>query len=158
MLALGRSSSQNQQHKNGDGGVDVDPQQSLEWIFDTVPALAKLTHAERAIVLDRGVGGPDVSDAASSIVDARLVLEQGVQSGRRDDLVALKGLFEWVEWRARRSQKDQGQGNGNGEGGGGGGKDEAVGVLTKIDWNGEGWLRESVVEGLKGSLWLASRE
>ncbi|KAK7753388.1 Anaphase-promoting complex subunit 1 [Diatrype stigma] len=153
MLALGRSSSPSLQHKYEDG--DIDPQQSLEWIFDTVPALAKLTHAERAIVLDRGVGGPDVSDAAASVVDARLVLEQGVQSGRRDDLVALKGLFEWVEWRARRSQKDQSQGNGEGEGGG---KDAATGESTKIDWNGEGWLRESVVEGLKGSLWLASRE
>ena len=186
MLALGRSnnSAASQAGGGGDAGSgagassaasanagNIDPQHSLEWLFDTVPTLARLTHAERDILLDRGVGGPDVSDGAASVVDARLALEQGVQDAKRDDLVALNGLFDWVDWRARRAQLDrEGDGvvknadkrKGKGKDGNGGAsaeKGEAnEGSKTKIDWGGEGWLRESVVEELKGGIWLAGRE
>ena len=189
MLALGRSNnsltSQGGSGSDANRGIDnsaasaanagnIDPQHSLEWLFDAVPTLARLTHAERDILLDRGVGGPDVSDGAASVVDVRLALQQGVQDAKRDDLVALRGLFEWVDWRARRAQldrersgdarasdgdsveKDQGKGKGKDD-------NRNRGVSTKkgkgkINWGAEGWLRDSVVEGLKGSIWLAGRE
>ncbi|RYP81134.1 hypothetical protein DL769_002143 [Monosporascus sp. CRB-8-3] len=165
MLALGRGSDNGAAEDYSprtNGGGDADPQQErqqpLEWLFGgAVPSLARLTHAERAIVLDRGVGGPDVSDGTASVVDARLVLEQDVCSGRRDELVTLRGLFEWVEWRARRAQEDK-DGNGGGGGGEGDGGGAGVGESKRIGWEGEGWLRESVVEELKGSVWMAGRE
>ncbi|RYP39610.1 hypothetical protein DL768_010699 [Monosporascus sp. mg162] len=167
MLALGRGSDNSAAEDYSplsNGGGDADPQQErqqpLEWLFGgAVPSLTRLTHAERAVVLDRGVGGPDVSDGAPSVVDTRLMLEQNVRSARRDELVALRSLFEWVEWRARRAQEDK---DGNGGGGGGcaegDGGGAGIGEPKRIGWEGEGWLRESVVEELKGSVWMAGRE
>ncbi|CAJ2509632.1 Uu.00g146580.m01.CDS01 [Anthostomella pinea] len=132
------------------GGAPTDNgTQPLEWLFDHVPTLRKLTHAEQSIVLDRGIGGPNVSDSAASVVDARLVLEEGVKSGRRDELLGLRGLFGWVEWRARRSQEDQSRLMD---------ADPKAIVEDDIDWMGEGWLRESIIESLKGGVWLAGRE
>ncbi|KAI0379447.1 hypothetical protein F5Y04DRAFT_128875 [Hypomontagnella monticulosa] len=130
--------------------------QPLEWLFDAVPALRRLTHAERGVVLDRGVGGPDVSNSATSAVDARLVLEQVIESGDRDGLLGLKGLFEWIEWRAGMAlgeEKDRGEEE----------EDNADDTTSKAiekrepSWSGEGWLRESIVEALKGGVWLAGR-
>lgn len=182
MLALGRSTAvSTSQGGGGDSAAnrnierssstgassasDIDPQQSLEWLFEAVPTLARLMHAERAIVLDRGVGGPDVSDSAASVVDARLALEQGVRGAKRDDLIALRGLFEWVDWRARRAQLDRSQQQSEEKDKGepeveqdSDNKAKEKGKGKVIDWGGEGWLRESVVEGLKGSIWLAGRE
>ncbi|ORY67122.1 uncharacterized protein BCR38DRAFT_364356 [Pseudomassariella vexata] len=140
MLALGRQSSLNTPSGSTEAGS-----QPLEWLFDAVPSLKKLTHSERSIVLDRGVGGPDVGLSCGSVVDAKLVLEEGVKNGRRDDLIGLKGLFEWVEWRVRRSEAERRERVSQGQG------DEEDG------WDGEGWLRASVVEGLKGMVWLAGR-
>ncbi|KAI0128992.1 hypothetical protein BJ170DRAFT_654145 [Xylariales sp. AK1849] len=125
MLALGRQAPSS--------ASTEDAAQPLEWLFDTAPSLGRLTHAERGIVLDSGVGGPDVGLSRGSVVDTRLGLEEGVKSGRRDDLVGLRGLFQWIEWKAKRVEEDKG-------------------------WSSESWLRESVVEGLKGMVWLAGRE
>ncbi|KAI0179655.1 hypothetical protein GGR52DRAFT_587203 [Hypoxylon sp. FL1284] len=150
MLALGRQSG------FGSGGLaelSTDTAaQPLEWLFDNIPSLRKLTHAERGIVLDRGVGGPDVSNNAVTAVDARLVLQDIVQRGNRDDLLGLKGLFEWVEWRAGKAQEaDKEKGSEQD-------KNKAVAERDKPRWTGEGWLRESIVEDLKGGIWLASKE
>ncbi|KAI1378158.1 hypothetical protein F4677DRAFT_36711 [Hypoxylon crocopeplum] len=152
MLALGR--------QGGLGGplsAEAAPQ-PLEWLFDSVPALRRLTHAERSIVLDRGVGGPDVSNGAVTAVDARLVLEDIITTGAKDDLLGLKSLFEWVEWRAGKTQEEEREKEKA--------KEKEDEIMSRYDnekrigphWTGEGWLRESVVEGLKGSVWLASKE
>ncbi|KAI2607864.1 hypothetical protein GGR54DRAFT_619838 [Hypoxylon sp. NC1633] len=134
--------------------------QPLEWLFDRVSALRKLTHAERSIVLDRGVGGPDVSNSAVTAVDARLVLEDVVKTGNRDGLLGLKGLFEWNQWRARKMQEDEKErGRESGEEREGMGmKGTEKGIVSVPRWSGEGWLRESIVETLKGGVWLAGRE
>ncbi|KAI0517777.1 hypothetical protein F5B22DRAFT_602350 [Xylaria bambusicola] len=120
--------------------------QPLEWLFDQVPALQKLTHAERGLVLDRNIGGPDVGDAAGTVVDARLVLEESINNPTRQDMLGLKGLFEWVEWRAERTQEQQNNGEITEESSG------------KSRWSGDGWLRESIIESLKGDVWLAGKE
>ncbi|KAK8038255.1 Negative regulator of mitosis [Apiospora phragmitis] len=141
MLALGRQPP-------GDSQVE-ETSQPLEWLFTAVGNLRRLTHAERGIVLDTGVGGPDVGLSNGSVVDARLMLEEAVRNGHRDDLLALRGLFEWVDGRARKAQAD---------------KNSLVqGAHTKMgennhEWLGESWLRDSVVESLKGMIWLAGRE
>ncbi|OTB03192.1 hypothetical protein M426DRAFT_180859 [Hypoxylon sp. CI-4A] len=152
MLALGR--------QGGFGSFSADPtSQHLEWLFDSAPTLGKLTHAERGIVLDRGVGGPDPSNSAVSPIDARLVLESIVHSGNKDDLLGLKGLFEWVEWRAAKTQEEEREMRRRRRGKDGEGDVSEMGLESRdTRWNGEGWLRESIVEGLKGAVWLAGRE
>ncbi|KAI0404128.1 hypothetical protein F4802DRAFT_265436 [Xylaria palmicola] len=120
--------------------------QPLDWLFEHVPTLQKLSHAERDLVLDRGVGGPDVGDAAGTVVDTRLVLEESINNPKRDDMLGMKGLFEWVEWRTKKTQQEQNGKRKAGEPSGPGG------------WSGDGWLRESVIEGLKGSIWLADKD
>ncbi|KAK7935849.1 Negative regulator of mitosis [Apiospora marii] len=142
MLALGRQPP-------GGGSQLEEARQPLEWLFTSVGSLRRLTHAERGIVLDTGVGGPDVGLSNGSVVDARLMLEEAVRNGHRDDLLALRGLFEWVDARAGKMQAD---------------KDGLThGATTKLgknnhEWVGESWLRDSVVESLKGMIWLAGRE
>ncbi|KAH6654528.1 hypothetical protein BKA67DRAFT_623725 [Truncatella angustata] len=130
MLALGRQAV----------STAEDQLQPLEWLFDAASTLRRLTHAERDITLDSAVGGPDVSLSRGSAVDARLVLEESLTTGRRDDLIGLKGLFEWLEWKAKKVEKDK--------------QEKTEGTA----WNNEGWLRESIIEGLKGKVWLAARE
>ncbi|KAI2631404.1 hypothetical protein GGS26DRAFT_94436 [Hypomontagnella submonticulosa] len=152
MLALGRT--------GGLLSADAAAPQPLEWLFDAVPALRRLTHAERGIVLDRGVGGPDASNSAASAVDARLVLERVVESGNRDALLGLKGLFEWIEWRAGRAlAEDKDKDRDKEEEEDGADDDVASKAIERREpsWSGEGWLRESIVEALKGGVWLAGR-
>ncbi|KAK5625631.1 hypothetical protein RRF57_001347 [Xylaria bambusicola] len=134
MIALGREDG------SSTSGFAATAAQPLEWLFDQVPALQKLTHAERGLVLDRSIGGPDVGDAAGTVVDARLVLEESINNPTRQDMLGLKGLFEWVEWRAERARETTEESSG------------------KSSWSGDGWLRESIIEGLKGGVWLAGKE
>ncbi|KAI1429055.1 hypothetical protein F5Y12DRAFT_589923 [Xylaria sp. FL1777] len=140
IIALGRE----------DGGPSTGPTENaappLDWLFDHVPTLQKLTHAERGLVLDRSVGGPDVGDAAGTVVDARLVLEENVNNPNREDMLGLRGLFEWVEWRTERAQEQQNR------------ERNAEGPSSRSGWSGDGWLRESIIEGLKGGVWLAGKE
>jgi anaphase-promoting complex subunit 1 len=124
----------------------------LEWVFDQ-SALSGLTHAERAMVLDRRGGGEGGSEeAAATEVDARLVLEGGLDGWSRDKLEGLRLLFEWAEARGvsgvnkQAAQAVEGEDK---EGGGGGGSSAEEG-----GW----WLRDSVVEMLKGKAWLAACE
>ncbi|KAF2968195.1 hypothetical protein GQX73_g5397 [Xylaria multiplex] len=121
--------------------------QPLDWLFDQVPTLQKLTHAERGLVLDRSVGGPDVGDTAGTVVDTRLVLEESIRNPNREDMLGLRSLFEWVEWRAERTQdKQRAQ------------EENTKEPSRQIGWSGDGWLRESIIEGLKGGVWLAGKE
>ncbi|KAK3348568.1 putative APC1 protein [Neurospora tetraspora] len=66
--------------------------------------LAKLTHAERAVVMDRlgSGGGVGEGEGATTFVDARLVLENDLTGGgmpSREKLLGLRLLFEWMERR-----------------------------------------------------------
>ncbi|KAI1280211.1 hypothetical protein F5Y07DRAFT_356258 [Xylaria sp. FL0933] len=140
MIALGR------EDRGASTGSAENTAQPLDWLFDHVPTLQKLTHAERGLVLDRSVGGPDVSDAAGTVVDARLVLEENVNNPNREDMLGLKALFEWAEWRAERAQEQQNLGV------------NAERLSSESGWSGDGWLRESIIEGLKGGVWLAGKQ
>jgi len=133
--------------------------QPLEWLFSQVPALQRLTHAERGLALDRSVGGPDVGDAAGTVVDARLVLEESIKGGNRVDMVGLKGLFEWDEWRARMAQEQEREPKvRDGKKVDSATSSAAASGGNQINWSRDGWLRESVIEGLKGRVWLAGKE
>ncbi|KAI1324491.1 hypothetical protein F5Y16DRAFT_303456 [Xylariaceae sp. FL0255] len=143
MSALGR------EDRTLNFGAAESSSQPLEWLFNNVPSLQRLTYAERGLVLDHAVGSPDVGDASGSVVDSRLVIEEDVRNGSRDDLVEVKGLFEWVEWRAQQGQRaEKSKGH----------KDNTNDALKSVDWAGDGWLRESVIESLKGEIWLMGKE
>ncbi|KXX73439.1 Negative regulator of mitosis [Madurella mycetomatis] len=84
----------------GMGGASAEP---FEWVFG-LDALKGLTRAERAVVLDRlgsDGGGVGEGEGATTAVDARLVLRNGLESWRwsRDGLLGLRLLFEWAERR-----------------------------------------------------------
>ncbi|KAI1103401.1 hypothetical protein F4804DRAFT_232424 [Jackrogersella minutella] len=153
MLALGRQ-----------GGLSIfstfAAAQPLEWLFETVPTLRKLTHAERAIVLDRSIGGPDVSNSAVSAVDVRLVLQDIIYGGNRDDLLGLKSLFEWAEWRAGKVQEEENAKEKEKKDRKSRGSDVSIStnIWKEPRWGLDSWLRESIIEGLKGDVWLAGRE
>ncbi|KAI1151644.1 hypothetical protein F4825DRAFT_349765 [Nemania diffusa] len=124
--------------------------QPLDWLFNHVPTLQKLTHAERSLVLDRSVGGPDVGDAAGTVVDTRLVLEETINNPNWEDMLGLRGLFEWVEWRAERAQEQQNRKQSH--------EQKIERPSGQSGWSNDGWLRESVIEGLKGGVWLAGKD
>lgn len=127
-------------HNSNTANADESTNEPLEWIFNR-PALANLTHAERAMVLDRSGGKGGSEEAATTEVDARLALEGGLDGWSRESLEGLKLLFGWAEKRSLAR---------NTSGGAAGAPD---------DDEGEGWwLRDSVVEMLKGKTWLAVRE
>jgi anaphase-promoting complex subunit 1 len=140
--------------------------QPLEWLFDSdaVPSLSRFSHLERGIVLDRGVGGPDVSNGTATVVDARLMLEQALKSGRREDLLGLKGLFAWSEERGKLDSQAADKADGSEQASTGGTDDKPPQkggenkTKTALSWNNEAWLRYSVIEELKGGVWLAGRE
>lgn len=130
----------------GDGSSSpATTKEPLEWVFNH-PALAGLTHAERAMVLDHSGGEGGSEEAATTEVDARLALESGLDGWSREDLEGLRFLFGWAEKRAlaKRARNEA--------------LEEAEGAVHG-DEEGEGWwLRDSVVEMLKGKAWLAARE
>ncbi|POS73766.1 hypothetical protein DHEL01_v207839 [Diaporthe helianthi] len=143
----------------------------FEWVFNR-PALSGLTHAERAMVLDRrGVGDGGSEEAATTEVDARLALESALDGWSRDKLEGLRLLFEWAgarglsgvnkrngtttaaapvggQGKEKKKEKEKGKEGGEDEDEGSGGAEE----------EGSWWLRDSVVEMLKGKAWLAACE
>lgn len=112
----------------------------LEWVFDQ-RALAGLTHAERAMVLDRGGGEGGSEEAATTEVDARLALWSGLDWWSRERLEGLRLLFEWSE---RRSEPKTS----------GGKEEKEEGDAEEGGW----WLRDSVIEMLKGKAWYAAQD
>jgi anaphase-promoting complex subunit 1 len=157
----------------------------LEWIFG-LGALAGLTYGERALVLDAEAGGGGDggrSSGACSVVDVRLELERAVNGMSMDGLMGLRLLFEWAAKRTRLvslpphgADKRKGKENGHGHEQGRGklkkkGKEKVKAVesdayddaedlvepddpaATPAEW----WMRDSVVETLKGRVWLAGR-
>ncbi|ROT38402.1 hypothetical protein SODALDRAFT_350637 [Sodiomyces alkalinus F11] len=134
-------------------GLRHDP---LAWMFRT-DALRGLTHAERALVLSRGTGaeGGGAASGSYSAVDARLVLEQSVDGASRERLQGLRLLFDWVDTRRRMDVEEQGGGEKKGKA-----KDEkkAENLRMETRWDQGWWLRDSVIEALKGRVYLSGRE
>ncbi|KAK2038875.1 hypothetical protein LZ31DRAFT_635127 [Colletotrichum somersetense] len=117
----------------------------LEWVFG-LEALRDLTYAERATVLERttsseGAGG----ESSGSAVDARLVLERSTDGSSRERLLGLKMLFEWADRRAQLERSSWAKAKSSGDGKAG-------------EKNQEWWMRDSVVEELKGRVFMAGRE
>lgn len=135
LRALGRDGLT---EKNGGNTNDItEPTDPLAWVFQQ-SALAGLTHAERAMVLNRSGGEGGSEEASTTEVDARLALESELDGSSREGLEGLRLLFEWADKRALSRGSNEGEArNDEGEG-----------------W----WLADSVVEMLKGKAWLAAKE
>ncbi|KAI9707673.1 MAG: Anaphase-promoting complex subunit 1 [Candelina mexicana] len=99
--------------------------QIFQWIF-TLPVLAGLDEAERALVLPADAGNSMHAGTESTVVDDKLVLEKSsLRSGNRDRLWNLRFLFEWAE----KMQDEDGR-------------------LR--------WLGRQVLEGLRAAIWVAA--
>lgn len=150
LRALGRDSSPGDNSSSSAGatsssGAGRDP---LEWVFNR-PALSGLTHAERAMVLDRRGAEGGSEEAAITEVDARLALESGLDGWSRDGLEGLRLLFGWSEARGESAVNRQVAAEG---------KDKELGDGDGAAEEGGWWLRDSVIEMLKGKAWLAACE
>lgn len=142
LRALGRDSLADNSSGGAYAAAETKTKEPFAWLFG-LEALAGLTHAERAMMLNRSGGEGGSEEAATTEVDARLALESGLDGWSRESLEGLRLLFEWVEKRAlarNRSKIKAADGIGGGE-------DEGEG------W----WLRDSVVEMLRGKAWLAAQ-
>lgn len=140
LRALGRDSLADKSGgwNAGEGAVSSMSGEPLDWIFGR-RALRVLTHAERAMVLGRSGGEGGSEEAATTEVDARLALEGGLDGWSREGLEGLRLLFAWAEKRGSAA---------SGSGELQGGEDEGEG------W----WLRDGMVEMLRGKVWIAARE
>ncbi|KAH6668128.1 hypothetical protein F5X68DRAFT_160130, partial [Plectosphaerella plurivora] len=142
LRALGRDALADATHEGG----QRDP---LDWVFN-VPALGELTHAERALVLDRSAE-VDGSGTAASAVDARLVLERSADGSSRERLQGLKLLFEWADVRDRMGSSAPALLGESAE--------TLTGREERAEEDGnEWWLRDSTVELLKGQVFLTGRD
>ncbi|KAF9871267.1 20s cyclosome subunit (apc1) [Colletotrichum karsti] len=116
--------------------TDTGQNDPLEWLFG-LDALRDLTHAERATVLDRSASSEGAAgESSGSSVDARLALERSVDGASRERLCGLKMLFEWADRRDQIVVK---------------------GKKAQDDKDEEWWMRNSVVEELKGRVFLGGR-
>ncbi|KAH6966330.1 hypothetical protein EDB82DRAFT_579922 [Fusarium venenatum] len=136
-------------------GSDEKGTDPMEWVFG-LDSLRGISYAERAVVLERG----DDTQHTGSAVDARLEMAKGiVESTDRERLEGAKLLFEWASVRGRLresnmldSQETITESNAPPETEG---QDDQE---TTAEDEGVWWMRDSVVESLKGMVWLASRE
>lgn len=142
LRALGRDSLADNVGSGGSAGhhtAEAKNREPLSWVFG-LEALSNLTHAERAMVLSRTGGEGGSEEAATTEVDARLALESGLDGWSRESLEGLRFLFEWGEMRALTKHHGEIKGKGEEE-------DEVEG------W----WLRDSIIEMLKGKAWIAAQ-
>jgi anaphase-promoting complex subunit 1 len=151
-------------------GAEADP---MGWIFG-LEALRELTHAERGVVLDLlgGGGGVGPGETGTTAVDTRFVLEAGLDGLSRDRLLGLRVLFAWVEARGQlvrdagkkdetgTKRKGKGKSTGKMEEEDAGAQDPGREVEGKMGSTGPDgwWLRDGVVDMLKGRAWLAGRD
>jgi anaphase-promoting complex subunit 1 len=167
------------------GGVplvneEVSEREPMEWVFG-LDALRGLTMAERAVVMDLG-GGEGLEGRGS--VDAGLVLAAGLESGSRERLLGLRLLFAWADGRGllrkegatkegarkegvevtadkgkgKRVEKKRGKKVEVEESRGEAGDEEDGGSLDGAAGGDVWWIRDSVVDMLKGRAWLAGRD
>jgi anaphase-promoting complex subunit 1 len=123
----------------------------LDWVFG-LSAFDGLTHAERDLVTNHFAGD---GGYASTAVDARFVLEDGMDGSSRDSLLGLKLLFEWSDRRGTidvRSQPNKGKVTPDDLEAGKTGLSESE--ADDVSW----WMRDSVIDMLKGKTWLAGQE
>lgn len=109
----------------------------LGWVFG-LESLRGVSYAERAAILENG----EQDEETGRAVDARLEMERGIMAG--DDRERLQGarlLFEWEAARDRLVKNSDA---------------DAAGEEDRPErmW----WMRDSVIEELKGKVWLASRD
>ncbi|RSM20894.1 hypothetical protein CDV31_000265 [Fusarium ambrosium] len=137
-------------------GKDEKGKDPLEWVFG-LDGLRSISHAERTVVLERGDETPQVGSA----IDARLEMEKGISEGTdRERLEGARLLFEWAGVRDKLrhpslfdSQETITESRAHGDTGEEQEEQEATSEDEAV-W----WMRDSVVENLKGMVWLASRE
>ncbi|KAJ2903142.1 uncharacterized protein MKZ38_010406 [Zalerion maritima] len=143
----------------------------LEWIFD-LEALNGLTTMERNAVLGTGDEGNSStgSGGLAQAVDARLVLKE-VASGRsREDLLGLRLLFAWEAERQKRLKEAEAEPDNAEEDSKGkkvrisAGGDvimdndaEEDAPETAEDEDGDWWLRSTVVDEIKGKVYLGGQ-
>jgi len=171
LRALGRSGM----------SADSDP---LEWFF-SLQALRSLTHAERAVVMDRlgSGGGVGEGEGATTAVDAKLVLRSGLDGWSRDRLLGLKLLFEWSDRRstlvkpANVSPSTKPEESATGKAKQDKGRSRKGKKKVSLEPTPEEkaaaaheshveaaekengwWLRDSTIEELKGMTWFAVRD
>lgn len=100
--------------------------ESFQWIF-TLPAFSGYDRAEQALILPAHATSMTSSTLRGTIIDDRLVLENGsMASGRSEKLWNLRILCAWADGLARRGEK----------------------------W---GWFRKDVVESLRAALRMRSK-
>lgn len=136
-------------------GSDDQGRDPLEWVFG-LDSLRGISHAERAVVLERG----DHSQHTGTAIDARLEMEKGILDGTdRERLEGARLLFEWGAMRDRLrqssvldSQETITEGRTRLEPGT---EDEQV---TTSEEESVWWMRDSVIENLKGMVWMVGRE
>lgn len=131
-------------------GSDDKGKEPLEWIFE-LESLRGISYAERAVVLERG----DESQQTGSAIDARLEMEKGIADGTdRERLEGARLLFEWGAVRDRLVQPNVYDSQETIDAGAQDTYSEGAPEKEEDMW----WMRDSVIEGLKGKVWLAGRE
>ncbi|KAH8706461.1 putative 20S cyclosome subunit [Ilyonectria robusta] len=131
-------------------GGDDKGKEPLEWIFE-LERLRGISYAERAVVLERG----DESQQTGSAIDARLEMEKGIVDGTdRERLEGARLLFEWGAVRDRLVQPNVYDSQETIDAGAQDTYSEGAPEKEEDMW----WMRDSVIEGLKGKVWLAGRE
>ncbi|ENH68634.1 Negative regulator of mitosis [Fusarium oxysporum f. sp. cubense race 1] len=136
-------------------GRDEKGKDPLEWVFG-LEGLRGISYAERAVVLERG----DDTQHSGSAVDARLEMAKGIAEGTdRERLEGARLLFEWASVRDRLrgtnmfdSQETITESHVRRE------VEREDDQDATVEDGGVWWMRDSVIENLKGMVWLASRE
>ncbi|EWZ93423.1 anaphase-promoting complex subunit 1 [Fusarium oxysporum f. sp. lycopersici MN25] len=136
-------------------GRDEKGKDPLEWVFG-LEGLRGISYAERAVVLERG----DDTQHSGSAVDARLEMAKGIAEGTdRERLEGARLLFEWASVRDRLrgtnmfdSQETITESHVRRE------VEREDDQDATVEDEGVWWMRDSVIENLKGMVWLASRE
>ncbi|KAF4126185.1 anaphase-promoting complex subunit 1 [Geosmithia morbida] len=135
----------------GRDGRDDTP---LEWLFG-LDSLREVTHAERAAMMQNSTAS-DEQESGGRALDARMEIERGIEyGGDRERLESARVLFEWGAARdellrpgaaaadiydSMATEKADGDEDG------------------AHDIQGTWWMRDSVIEGLKGKVMLVGRD
>lgn len=136
-------------------GNDSQAVEPLAWVFNQ-DSLRDISHAERAAILDYS----EQEHHMTNVVDARLEIEGAIMHG--GDLERLEGarlLFGWSAARDRirgtnvhDSQATITETNVHGN------KRQSQDQDDKENADGSWWMRDSIIESLKGQVWLAGRD
>ncbi|KAG9251035.1 negative regulator of mitosis [Emericellopsis atlantica] len=124
----------------------------LEWLF-SLDALKEITHAERAAMLQATSGEEEEERETGCAVDARLELNRGISEATdRERMEGARLLFEWGSVRDRMLKGVDVGDSMSTE------KNESMRTQAGRGDEGTWWMRDSVVEALKGQVMLTGRE